>query len=159
MMLLPLSYIHVVLWKLWSYRNALQCLQSNSGSVGSGYSNTTNTNNTTNPTDASNPSALASARAPLSSSSSNHTPYYLPPSSSYYSTNKPSTAVFYTSILYTKTKSVHNAYLYAKALCYNNEYRRAISILDYAGLLNFYSLALSFWLELLLEAGQRQWQM
>ena len=61
-----------------------------------------------------------------------------PLSSYYYSTNASSTAVFYTSILYTQSKSVYDAYLYAKALCHNDEYRRSISILDYAGLLNYY---------------------
>ena len=68
---------------------------------------------------------------------------FLPQSSSFYSTNTSSTAVFYTSILYTKTQSISDAYLYAKALCYNDEYKRAIGILDNAGLLNFYT-ALDF---------------
>ena len=82
----------------------------------------------------------------LNASSSNHnngtyaSSSFLPQSSSsssFYSTNASSTAVFYTSILHTKTKSIYDAYLYAKALCYNDEYKRAIGILDLAGLLSF----------------------
>mmetsp|Transcript_25040 Transcript_25040/g.31539 ORF Transcript_25040/g.31539 Transcript_25040/m.31539 type:complete len:148 (-) Transcript_25040:108-551(-) len=109
------------------------------GGVGNPSSNEASSYHPSGSTNATitNPNANAN-------SNSNTTPmYYLPPSSPYYSTNKSSTAVFYTSILYTKPKSVHDAYLYAKALCYNDEYRRAISILDYAGLLDFNSFALS----------------
>lgn len=54
----------------------------------------------------------------------------------------PSTAVFYASILYTKTSLPSDAFLYAQALCANNEKRRAVTILDRAGLLSFETLTL-----------------
>jgi len=46
-----------------------------------------------------------------------------------------SMSVFYASMLYTKTQSLEDAYLYAQALVSNDEKKRAIWILDKAGLL------------------------
>ena len=57
-------------------------------------------------------------------------------------TINPSTAAFYASILYTKTSLPSDAFLYAQALCANNEKRRAVTILDRAGLLSFETLTL-----------------
>jgi Tetratricopeptide repeat. len=48
--------------------------------------------------------------------------------------------VFYASILYTKTKSAKDAYLFASALSANQEKRRAAFILEKAGLLSFETL-------------------
>ncbi len=56
-------------------------------------------------------------------------------------TSSPVAAVFYASILYTKTQTVSDAFLYAKALNANNEKRRAIFVLDRAGLLSFETMA------------------
>lgn len=57
-------------------------------------------------------------------------------------TVNPSTAAFYASILYAKTSLPSDAFLYAQALCANNEKRRAVTILDRAGVLSFETLTI-----------------
>jgi len=61
-------------------------------------------------------------------------------SASSVTTASPGSAVFYASILYTKTKSAKDAYLFASALSANQEKRRAAFILEKAGLLSFETL-------------------
>jgi anaphase-promoting complex subunit 6 len=58
-------------------------------------------------------------------------------------TPSPASAVFYASILYTKTTSLQDAYLFATALWANDEKRRAGFILEKAGLLSFESVVAS----------------
>lgn len=50
-------------------------------------------------------------------------------------TASPEMAVFYASILYTKTQLPQDAFFYAQTLARNNELRRAVRILDHADLL------------------------
>jgi len=52
------------------------------------------------------------------------------------STPSPSSAVFYGSMLYSRTQKPSDAFLYARALAANHESRRAVYILDNAGLLS-----------------------
>lgn len=61
-------------------------------------------------------------------------------STSSITTASTASAVFYASILYTQTKSPHDAYLFASALSANQEKRRAKFTLEKAGLLNFESI-------------------
>lgn len=53
------------------------------------------------------------------------------------STSSPPSAVFYASMLYTKSQLDKDAILYAKALVANGEKRRAVFLLDRAGLLSY----------------------
>mmetsp|Transcript_37243 Transcript_37243/g.42521 ORF Transcript_37243/g.42521 Transcript_37243/m.42521 type:complete len:836 (-) Transcript_37243:278-2785(-) len=54
----------------------------------------------------------------------------------YRTTASPDMAVFYASILYTKTQSPQDAYFYAQTLARNHELRRAVRILDQANLIS-----------------------
>ena len=68
-------------------------------------------------------------------------------------TSSPAMAVFYASILYSKTQALEDAFFYAQALMDTNESKRAVMVLDRVGLLGTEGTVLQR-LEATLLAGQ-----
>ena len=70
------------------------------------------------------------------------------------SSSLPSTAVFYAGLLYAKTQSQDDSFLYAQALARNGEAKRCVRLLEQSGILDLYNTTPSLRLESVLLAAE-----